>query len=231
MVRLDYEDVRVASAEVDAQILDAVSEGLGMSDIVVMSDYAKGLLSSGLARAIISRVHSSGQVVVVDPRPQNRACYGGCDDVTPNWREARELLGLPFVEPTPESVSSDRGRARPDPRLSRRADARSRRDRVLLSRWRTAVREANFGSRSVRCQRRRRHRCRDIRTSLCVRGGSCRCRGARQSCRQCRGRQVWYGNRFARRDSGLTHRYRVHSSHVASWRPWPAAFARRDTGS
>ena len=68
------------------------------SDIVVMSDYAKGFLSEELAQQIIERAHEAGRRVIVDPRPQNRDYYKGCDYVTPNWRESRGMLGLPDAE-------------------------------------------------------------------------------------------------------------------------------------
>ncbi len=106
VVRLDYEDTRAGSPATDAQILSAVSECLSGSDIVVISDYAKGFLSFSLARDIIAQAHKAGRPVVVDPRPQNRECYRGCDYITPNWREAQDLLGIPVAESTPESVSS-----------------------------------------------------------------------------------------------------------------------------
>jgi D-beta-D-heptose 7-phosphate kinase/D-beta-D-heptose 1-phosphate adenosyltransferase len=76
------------------------------SDIVVISDYAKGFLSLSLAQGIIDLAHQAGRQVIVDPRPQHRESYAGCDYMTPNWRECRALLGLPDAEPTPESAIS-----------------------------------------------------------------------------------------------------------------------------
>ena len=37
----------------------------------------------------------------MDPRPQHRDFYQGCDYLTPNWKESRALLNLPEREPTP----------------------------------------------------------------------------------------------------------------------------------
>src|SRR6188474_1891928 len=45
MVRLDYEDVQAPGAAVEAEILRAFDAALPASDIVVISDYAKGFLS------------------------------------------------------------------------------------------------------------------------------------------------------------------------------------------
>lgn len=93
IVRLDYEEGRSPEPDVTERILELVSRRLDACDIVVISDYAKGFLSPALAREIIDRAHAVGRQVVVDPRPQHRSCYAGCDYLTPNWREARELLG------------------------------------------------------------------------------------------------------------------------------------------
>ena len=55
-------------------------------------------------RQIIQRAHDAGREVIVDPRPEHKDCYRGCDYITPNWRESRALLGLPWVEPVAENT-------------------------------------------------------------------------------------------------------------------------------
>jgi D-beta-D-heptose 7-phosphate kinase/D-beta-D-heptose 1-phosphate adenosyltransferase len=104
IVRLDYEDPRPLSAASEAGILNRLDAALGSCDVVVISDYAKGCLSLSLTRAVIERAHRSGRRVIVDPRPQHREFYVGCDYITPNWRESRGLLGLPDAEPSTEAV-------------------------------------------------------------------------------------------------------------------------------
>jgi D-beta-D-heptose 7-phosphate kinase/D-beta-D-heptose 1-phosphate adenosyltransferase len=104
IVRLDYENVHAPDAGTEAAILSEFDTCLEASDIVVMSDYAKGFLSKRLAQQIIRRAHDAGRQVVVDPRPQHRDYYEGCDYITPNWRESRGLLALPDAEPTSEGA-------------------------------------------------------------------------------------------------------------------------------
>src|SRR5438477_473464 len=99
IVRLDYEEVQALAASVQAEILSLFDACVEDCDIVVMSDYAKGFVSRLLARALMSRAHAAGKHVIVDPRPQNRDCYEGCDYLTPNWRESRALLGLEDTDP------------------------------------------------------------------------------------------------------------------------------------
>lgn len=104
IVRLDYEDVGEPDDRVTARILAALDQSLGSCDIVVISDYAKGFVSAALSRAIIDRAHATGLQVLVDPRPQHRDYYYGCDYITPNWRESRGLLGLSDAKASREEI-------------------------------------------------------------------------------------------------------------------------------
>jgi D-beta-D-heptose 7-phosphate kinase/D-beta-D-heptose 1-phosphate adenosyltransferase len=106
IVRLDYEDVQAPSAHLESEILSLFEASIGSCDIVVISDYAKGFLSPSLAQTIIRRAHKVGLQVVVDPRPQHRDCYVGCDYLTPNWKESRALLRLPDAEPSKQAVDN-----------------------------------------------------------------------------------------------------------------------------
>ena len=104
IVRLDYEDVQRTQPSVESEILATFRRSLTVCDLVVISDYAKGFVSAPLCQSIIRLAHEAGRPVVIDPRPENRACYVGCDYLTPNWRESRALLGLPDAEPSPEAA-------------------------------------------------------------------------------------------------------------------------------
>jgi D-beta-D-heptose 7-phosphate kinase / D-beta-D-heptose 1-phosphate adenosyltransferase len=106
IVRLDYEDVQQLASSVESEILALFDASVENCDIVVISDYAKGFLTESLAQAVIRRAHQSGLAVIVDPRPQHRDHYRGCDYLTPNWKESRALLHLPEAEPTKEIIVS-----------------------------------------------------------------------------------------------------------------------------
>ena len=93
IVRLDYEDVQAPSPASEAAILELLDASVNGCDIVVISDYAKGFLSPSLAQAIIRRAHDAGRQVVVDPRPQNRDCYIGCDYSRPTGASRERCSG------------------------------------------------------------------------------------------------------------------------------------------
>jgi D-beta-D-heptose 7-phosphate kinase / D-beta-D-heptose 1-phosphate adenosyltransferase len=106
IVRLDYEEIATPHPRVESEILTHFHAAIGRCDIVVISDYAKGCLSPSLSREIIKRSHEAGRRVIVDPRPQHREFYEGCDYLTPNWKESRALLHLPDAEPTPDETTA-----------------------------------------------------------------------------------------------------------------------------
>lgn len=117
LLRLDYEDDgRVAAAAAGAT-LDLIAERLPDVDIVVVSDYAKGLIDPAFSRRLLALARAAGRPVIVDPRPQNAAAYAGFDYLTPNWREAQALLGEPERAPDEQAVT-DIGR-----RVAERFDA------------------------------------------------------------------------------------------------------------
>jgi D-beta-D-heptose 7-phosphate kinase/D-beta-D-heptose 1-phosphate adenosyltransferase len=104
LLRVDYEDTAPIDGERERQLLDEIGSRLDGCDIVVVSDYAKGLLTATGCRELISRAHASGRQVVIDPRPQHAAFYDACDYLTPNWKESLALLGEEEVFPSPEHV-------------------------------------------------------------------------------------------------------------------------------
>ncbi len=104
IVRLDYEDSQPGNGEHASSVIAQYEAILDSCDIVVISDYAKGFLTEALAQELIARAHRAGRQVIVDPRPQHRSFYAGCDYLTPNWRESRGLLGWTDAEPDDESV-------------------------------------------------------------------------------------------------------------------------------
>jgi rfaE bifunctional protein kinase chain/domain len=65
--------------------------------VVVVSDYAKGVIDAAVMAALREAVQASARkpLVLVDPKPVNRDLYAGADLLTPNLKEAAEMAGLP----------------------------------------------------------------------------------------------------------------------------------------
>lgn len=104
LLRLDREDARDLSPETEEAVLKAFRRHLVDARAVVLSDYAKGFLTPGLTAALMRETRAAGVPLVLDPRPQHVARYGGGDYITPNWKEALGLLGWSDRPAAPEHV-------------------------------------------------------------------------------------------------------------------------------
>jgi D-beta-D-heptose 7-phosphate kinase/D-beta-D-heptose 1-phosphate adenosyltransferase len=93
LLRIDYEQTTPIDRAHAQELIKAFASRLEACDIVVVSDYAKGLLTSDGCREIIRQAHDAGRRVVIDPRPRHAAFYRSCDYLTPNWKESLAMLG------------------------------------------------------------------------------------------------------------------------------------------
>jgi D-beta-D-heptose 7-phosphate kinase/D-beta-D-heptose 1-phosphate adenosyltransferase len=87
MLRADWETAAPASAEIEQHLIDAVLAQLPRVDIVLLSDYAKGVLTARLIRDTIDAAQKLGKRVIVDPKSPNFALYRGATLLTPNRKE------------------------------------------------------------------------------------------------------------------------------------------------
>jgi D-beta-D-heptose 7-phosphate kinase/D-beta-D-heptose 1-phosphate adenosyltransferase len=104
LVRLDYEQTQPVDASIERAALDLIQARMTEFDIVVISDYAKGLVTERICQGAIAAAHALDKQVVIDPRPQHRTFYRGCDYLTPNWKESQALLGQVELAPSLENV-------------------------------------------------------------------------------------------------------------------------------
>jgi len=95
MLRADRESVAPIGAYVRADLLRLVEQALAEHQIVIVSDYAKGVLSDGVAAAAIAAARAAGKPVVVDPKGTNYSAYRGATIIKPNRRELALATGLP----------------------------------------------------------------------------------------------------------------------------------------
>lgn len=70
--------------------LDSIWENI---DLIIISDYAKGVCTEGVCNALISKAKNCHIKVIVDPKGMNWEKYSGVYIVTPNWKEFTEIVG------------------------------------------------------------------------------------------------------------------------------------------
>lgn len=97
MLRLDQEDARPFSVAEQEAVLAVLAAELADHDVVILSDYNKGLVSAPFMARFRTLLAGCGHPVkvLVDPKPSNAALYGGSYLLTPNTKETGECAGLP----------------------------------------------------------------------------------------------------------------------------------------
>jgi D-beta-D-heptose 7-phosphate kinase/D-beta-D-heptose 1-phosphate adenosyltransferase len=76
------------------QILEN-SDAFSKASAILLSDYAKGVVSDDLIAAALGEARASGAPVVVDPKGRDFARYGAVDVIKPNASELAGATGLP----------------------------------------------------------------------------------------------------------------------------------------
>jgi len=88
VVRFDRESIQELRPESITSILDFIKERLHIINAVIVADYGKGVVSSGLMKGLRQLVRNSDIIVAVDPKTNNFEYYQEIDVITPNHYEA-----------------------------------------------------------------------------------------------------------------------------------------------
>ncbi len=89
LLRLDEETTAPLDQAGLLAVMDAVENSLDAADVIILSDYAKGVLCDGVLDAILSRTVETGRLVIADPKRPDFAAYRGATILTPNELEVR----------------------------------------------------------------------------------------------------------------------------------------------
>jgi D-beta-D-heptose 7-phosphate kinase/D-beta-D-heptose 1-phosphate adenosyltransferase len=89
MLRVDYEMRDPLSAAIEQRLTDAIKQLINGADIVLLSDYDKGVCTPGLVAATVAEARTRSLRVLADPlRGTDYRKYLGCSAITPNRLEA-----------------------------------------------------------------------------------------------------------------------------------------------
>ncbi len=105
LFRADIEDDCFIDPQIEKRLSAAVSKALHLCDLVVLSDYAKGVLSEKVISEIIRKAHKCGKKVIVDPKKAPFDKYRDCDIIKPNTNEFLQMTGRSSVNET--SIADD----------------------------------------------------------------------------------------------------------------------------
>lgn len=93
VLRFDEEEIRPLSPVERKKLVAGFALALDDADIVVLSDYGKGMLLDGVAGELIDLARSQDKPVLVDPKGRDFSIYRGATAVTPNRKELGEAVG------------------------------------------------------------------------------------------------------------------------------------------
>ncbi len=100
VVRFDREQTGVPSKSSLNALLSYLEEHVHTFDAVMVSDYAKGVVSEQLMIRLHQLLHAARNrekrklPLIVDPKPSNIHCFVGATVITPNHHEAMQIAGI-----------------------------------------------------------------------------------------------------------------------------------------
>ena len=110
LLRLDEETTAPLAEPAVNAVLEAVERALtyigqgdgalGDAGVVVLSDYAKGVLCDGVLDAILLQARLAGRIVIADPKRPDFSAYRGATILTPNEHEVRVATHIDASEDT-----------------------------------------------------------------------------------------------------------------------------------
>jgi D-beta-D-heptose 7-phosphate kinase/D-beta-D-heptose 1-phosphate adenosyltransferase len=100
MFRVDREATSCLAPEPAAQILARVEQLLPQVDLVLVSDYGKGVCDGEMISWLVDLARARGVAVVADPTAGVKyQRYAGCRCITPNRQAAAEAVGMAIAGP------------------------------------------------------------------------------------------------------------------------------------
>ena len=94
VARIDYETDKALSRGIVDQLSALLKSQIATADVIVVSDYLKGLLNQELMAELLLSAKDHGVPVFVDPKAPHLNWYSGCSLMTPNHHEAEKATGV-----------------------------------------------------------------------------------------------------------------------------------------
>ena len=91
LIRFDYEKKGYVDTKTENNILDFISNKIDEIDAIIVSDYAKGVITKHLMEKLMTLCNKRNKIIVVDPKPKNKEFYRNATLITPNSIEAQQM--------------------------------------------------------------------------------------------------------------------------------------------
>ena len=94
ILRYDKESKESIDKASERAIVSHIIDVIDTCDIIILSDYGKGVITDAVAGGIIATAKAAGKKVLVDPKGKDYRKYRGAYLLTPNKKEASEATGI-----------------------------------------------------------------------------------------------------------------------------------------
>lgn len=94
ILRYDKESKEAIDKASERSIISYVIDVIDSCDIIILSDYGKGVITDAVAGGVIAAAKAASKKVLVDPKGKDYRKYRGAYLLTPNKKEASEATGI-----------------------------------------------------------------------------------------------------------------------------------------
>ena len=94
VIRYDIESNEDINKDSERKLIDLFKSIVNKFELIILSDYGKGVLTNNVAREIIEIANAIGIKVIVDPKGSDYSKYTYAYLLTPNKKEACEATGI-----------------------------------------------------------------------------------------------------------------------------------------
>ncbi|MBC8064711.1 MAG: bifunctional heptose 7-phosphate kinase/heptose 1-phosphate adenyltransferase, partial [Chlorobia bacterium] len=94
VLRIDHESEDPLEPDIEDAVLAAISDRMDTAQVVLLSDYTKGVLTPGVVAGVIQMAAKKGIPVVANAKPSSLPFYSGATLVSLNAREAADAVGV-----------------------------------------------------------------------------------------------------------------------------------------
>lgn len=98
LIRLDKEDKHYCSDTIADEIIEKYKQQLHGANLLIISDYCKGLLSPYLVKELLAISNQHNITTIVDSKHKDLSKYRGATIIKPNKKEASLASGISIVD-------------------------------------------------------------------------------------------------------------------------------------
>jgi len=106
MLRIDQEITDLLSSDEENQLLEKVAKLLPKANVVIFSDYDKGVITRRVIEEIINLCKQNNIPTVADPKKRNFLSYNGVSLFKPNLKELADGLKTLSIKPDGDAIYS-----------------------------------------------------------------------------------------------------------------------------